>query len=263
MFTELVDAPAPTRTDHPDPPMSLPLASSRRQRDKAAVRERLLEAARDLLAEHGVEGVTLRAVADRLGYTAPAIYAHFGDKQGLMRAIMMDDFARLGRSFAALAGTPDPVERIEKIGRAYIRHAVDHPRAFELLMMTRRDPEFYEAKAGLRNDDPAQNAYAILLSAVKEAIAAGRSVDPQADAHLLAQTLWAGVHGVSTLAITKCDDPSMQWTSLKARTDCMTRALIDGLFKPAPAAGAPCPVQKVLNLFKPSGKQPARRGGAK
>lgn len=243
MFTEMVDSPPPPALDPADAPMSLPHTTSRRQRDKAVVRERLLEAARDLLAAHGIEGVTLRAVADALGYTAPAIYAHFPDKQALMRAIMMDDFARLGRSFATACTIADPVERIEKIGRAYIRHAVDHPRAFELLMMTRHDEALAEAgatpgggagpKAETHADDPACNAYEILRASVAEAIAAGRAIDPDANADLLAQTLWAGVHGVSTLAITKSDNPEMHWASLKARTDCMTRALIGGLFKPA------------------------------
>lgn len=220
MFTETAEPESPPMTADQH-------AQTRRDREKAAVAERLLEAARALLAESGPEAVTLRAVADALGYTPPAIYAHFPDKQSLMRAIMADDFARLSRSFASLASVADPLERIERIGRAYIRHAADHPAAFELLMLTRHE---HPADKGASQRDPSQNAYAFLRSTVAEAVEQGFALDANPDVDLLAQTLWAGVHGVAALAVTKCNDSSIDWRSIRARSETMINALMLGLF---------------------------------
>jgi AcrR family transcriptional regulator len=207
-------------------------SKERRADQKAQVRAKLLEVARELLARGGQEAVTLRAVAEAIGYTAPAIYVHFPDKQSLMRAIMADDFARLSGSFAALASVADPLERIKHVGRAYIKHAIEHPQAFELLMMTRHDASVYEAKKQVMTADPSHNAYAFLRMCVAHAVGLGLAKGGARDCDLLAQTLWAGVHGVATLAITKCTDPTISWASQKARTECMVQVLIEGLFEP-------------------------------
>jgi AcrR family transcriptional regulator len=223
MFTETEPALA-------DDPVTDPNAPSRRDREKAQVTARILNAARDLLAKGGEEAVTLRAVAEAIEYTPPAIYAHFPDKQALMAAVLMDDFARLGRSFAELANIKDPIQRIELIGRAYIKHAADHPRAFELLMLTRRPAVAEGAKQPCTDTDPSQNAYALLHATVKEAVAMGLAKGGNRDTELLTQTLWAGVHGVAALAVIKGEAKAIDWRPLQARTDCMVHAMIEGLF---------------------------------
>jgi AcrR family transcriptional regulator len=55
---------------------------------KAETRARLLEAAAGLFAEHGIDGVSVDAVADAAGRTSGAVYAHFGSKQGLLLAVL-------------------------------------------------------------------------------------------------------------------------------------------------------------------------------
>ncbi len=55
---------------------------------KAETRARLLVAAADLFAEHGVDAVSVDAVAEAAGRTSGAVYAHFGSKQGLLLALL-------------------------------------------------------------------------------------------------------------------------------------------------------------------------------
>ncbi len=55
---------------------------------KAETRARLLDAATDLFAEQGVDGVSVDAVAEAAGRTSGAVYAHFGSKQGLLLAVL-------------------------------------------------------------------------------------------------------------------------------------------------------------------------------
>src|SRR6202521_6353674 len=55
---------------------------------KAETRTRLLAAEADLFAGHGIDGVSVDAVADAAGRTSGAVYAHFGSKQGLLLGLL-------------------------------------------------------------------------------------------------------------------------------------------------------------------------------
>ena len=68
-------------------------------------RREILAAASALLDEGGAEGLTIRRLALRCGYTAPAIYAEFGDKAGLLDAVLRD-------------AIDDLIERVEQPAQA-------------------------------------------------------------------------------------------------------------------------------------------------
>jgi AcrR family transcriptional regulator len=75
------------------PVQSAPVADRRRptqQERRAATRTRLLAAATDLFAEHGIDGVSVDAVAAAAGRTSGAVYDHFGSKHGLLLALLDD-----------------------------------------------------------------------------------------------------------------------------------------------------------------------------
>jgi AcrR family transcriptional regulator len=57
---------------------------------RSATRARLLEAAADLFASHGMDGVSVDAVAAAAGRTSGAVYDHFGSKHGLLLALLDD-----------------------------------------------------------------------------------------------------------------------------------------------------------------------------
>ncbi|MFE5089854.1 TetR/AcrR family transcriptional regulator [Streptomyces sp. NPDC056638] len=62
--------------------------SGERRRDAAATRRRLLEAARDLFAERGYEGTTVRSIAERAGANQALLFRYFGSKQGLLTEVL-------------------------------------------------------------------------------------------------------------------------------------------------------------------------------
>ncbi|MER5851435.1 TetR family transcriptional regulator [Streptomyces sp. NPDC002012] len=65
-----------------------PPPSGERRRDAAATRRRLLEAARDLFAERGYEGTTVRSIAERAGANQALLFRYFGSKQGLLTEVL-------------------------------------------------------------------------------------------------------------------------------------------------------------------------------
>ena len=58
----------------------------RREREKLETRDLILEAARELFANEGYEGVSMRKLAEKIEYSPTAIYVHFADKEELFRA---------------------------------------------------------------------------------------------------------------------------------------------------------------------------------
>ena len=102
-------------------------SESRRIRERQATRDRILDAARELFVERGVEATTMRAIAERLECTAPAIYHHFADKQSLLRELVTQDIGALGAVFQRLGGVVDPVDRLVRLGLAYVRFGLDRP----------------------------------------------------------------------------------------------------------------------------------------
>lgn len=83
------EAPEPMAPESPapDPPAPDSPAGERR-RDAGATRRRLLDAARDLFAERGYEGATVREIAERAGANQALLFRYFGSKQGLLTEVV-------------------------------------------------------------------------------------------------------------------------------------------------------------------------------
>jgi TetR/AcrR family transcriptional regulator, tetracycline repressor protein len=83
----------------------------------------IVQAALDVLDEAGLDGVTVRAVASRLGVQAPALYWHVRDKQDLLDEMATEIWRRVGAELAALPPGL-PWDRVMAAGAAIIRRAL-------------------------------------------------------------------------------------------------------------------------------------------
>ena len=202
------DAPSPSRL--------------RRERQKAETREQLLEAARELFVERGLDATTMRAVATRVGYTATTIYHHFRDKQELFEELCALDFLELAKALNRIGRMADPIERLRNIGYAYADFALDHPSQYRFMFMTVHEQQ-PDNRDRVEHGNPDQDAYAFLRETVADAIASGRVRPELTDADQLAQIMWGTVHGVVSLRITKGDDDWIEWADTRATA----RAAVD------------------------------------
>ena len=203
----------------------------RREREKTEIRERILDAARELFLTEGYEGVSMRKVADRIEYSPTAIYLYFTDKDDLFRELCHTDFAALAEQLSVLARHPDPVERIRQTGLAYIQFGFRYPNHYKLMFMTPHPPAKLDERDCEVKGNPEKDAYAMLRYLVQQAIDAGVFRDEYCDAELVSQTLWAGVHGVISLQIAKSSDEWVEWEPLEKRAETMTDVLLRGFLK--------------------------------
>lgn len=202
------------------------------------VQEKILDAARDVFVRDGYEAASLRKIAEAIEYTPAAIYTHFKDKADLLRTLCRRDYGALSAHVLHLNQIEHPIRRIAELGYAYVRFAVEHPHHYRFMFMTplpadvEPDPEDVAAM-----NDPDQDGYAALRHACTQGIERGMFRPELKDADLIAQTLWAGVHGVASLEITHAADPCIGLRPLEERTSTVINAVLRGLTSEAGARG--------------------------
>lgn len=188
-----------------------PTGTSRRPQARKGegwqLRDQILGATeRLLLATGSSDSVSIRAVADAVGVTPPAIYRHFPDKASLIFEVCDRHFVALDRRFHdATAGLDDPVEALDAIGRAYIEFGVENPEPYRIMFMTGAADTPEEYRDGRLSE---LVAFGTALRFVQGCIDAGRFRPEYDDAARVAMFFWARVHGLTSLLISK---PNFPW----------------------------------------------------
>ena len=165
----------------------------RRERERAATHQLILDAAREIFVNEGDDGLTMRRLAEAIEYSPTAIYNHFEDRDSILTELSICDFAAFTQQFDLVPKDAPPLDRLRMLGHAYVMFAQEHPAQYRHLFCTTRtlSPEALAQK-------PQEDAYEMLLATVKEAIASG-AYDPSHDPDVTAQILWSALHGIITL----------------------------------------------------------------
>ncbi len=165
----------------------------------ADLRESILDAANELLLDAGYAGITMRKIADRIGYSATSIYLHFASKDALLHALIERGYNLLhGAMHRVAAEIDDPIERIEALCRCYVRFGLDHPSYYEVMFMLH--PRFMERYPADKYREARRNMDAFAQTLV-EAQRAGMA--QVSDLRAGANAIWAMLHGVVSLLIAR------------------------------------------------------------
>ena len=186
------------------------------QRD---TRRALLDAAAEVIERRGVEAASTREIYTLAGVKAPTLYHHFGDKQGLMDAVVTDAFERYLAQKRALRPTSDPAASIRQGWDAHVAFA-------------RANPAIYRLMWPMGDADPPPAAAESAEDLLRGFAELGRrgALRPGVTARHATRTLAAALRGV-TAAITR--DPADRGNAKLSAT--IRDAVIDALIMPAPA----------------------------
>jgi AcrR family transcriptional regulator len=160
------------------------------------LRRALLEEAAAVVERDGVAALSLRELARRLGVSHAAPAHHFADRAALLIELARDGFERFAAALEeAGAQARDPLDRLRRIGHAYVRFAIEHPGRFHVMF----GPELSDA-GGLPAAliEASDRSYQVVVAALETVLArwpAGRR--PSTDA--VAFTCWIIGHGAATL----------------------------------------------------------------
>jgi AcrR family transcriptional regulator len=189
----------------------------------------ILAVARDLFLEQGLDGLSMRAVATRVGVSATAIYRHYRDKKDLLAATVAGGFQLFGGYLSQALQQPTPRERLLATGQQVLRFAFEHPRYYQVLFMAWEElglldlprPRPGTASPGLQ----------FLLDRVDECARAGLLRAP-ADPMQTALLCWAEVHGLASLWLAGGGREHTDEERYRAIADGALRQLVDGLLLP-------------------------------
>jgi AcrR family transcriptional regulator len=211
--------------------------ADRRERERLALRAKIMDSARQLFVERGRDAVTIRSIAEAIEYSPRTIYLHFKDKEDLLRQLCAEDFQAFGANLAQHLHVADPIERITLLGQAYAAFAFTHPHHYIHMFMN--PPAVAPDEDMLANaGDPEADAYALLRGSVQEAMDKDLFKPEFQDVELITQILWAGSHGVVSLHLTRTGEGYVPWRPIEERVATMGRAVLTGLLKQPPAAPA-------------------------
>lgn len=159
------------------------------------LRQRLIDAAVDAVAQGGIGALALRELAEQTGTSTSAVYAFFGSKEALQCAVLERAMEGFGAAQEAVPVTDDPVLDAAWLGAAYVGWAMENPRLYGAM--------FGDAITGIEPtpelEAARERAMSHIIDAVRRAQAAG-AFRPEAEATVVA-SLWAQVHGLVTLHI--------------------------------------------------------------
>ncbi len=124
----------------------------------------IIDAAADLLAASASGEFSTREVCDAAGVTAPTLYHHFGDKDGLLREVAADRFSRYLTRKQALETTGDPVEDLLRGWDMHVEFGVTNPAIYNIM---------YGRPTG-GGTTPADHAHAVLVAMMRDLERAGR-----------------------------------------------------------------------------------------
>ncbi|MPW06145.1 TetR family transcriptional regulator [Paraburkholderia sp. CNPSo 3155] len=206
--------------------------AERKHRQKQALRERILDAARRIVVREGFAALSMRKIADAIEYSPATLYLHFASRDDIARALCEEGYAQLLATFVPLVRIADPAERLRALGRAYVAFGVEHPETYRLIFM--EDPSYTGAALGgaaaaagkdggsaddssanagtssstasrdSADDDPGDAALHIMIDALDKLRAAGRLSASVAsmESAVWAEALWASLHGIVALNLT-------------------------------------------------------------
>jgi AcrR family transcriptional regulator len=179
--------------------MSLHTAQQRRSQQRSDARRAILDAAESVLGDGGYESFSMRRLAERCGYTAPTIYHYFGDKLGLLDALLEERFGDLLRLIRRVPVSSDPLDTIRARARAFVRFGLRNPTHYRILT-SQRGPS-------PRPLQSAEDARGLLEQPWRQLIEQGRLAAEQLD--VAQQSFFALLHGIIALRSTR---PDLVWS---------------------------------------------------
>jgi AcrR family transcriptional regulator len=187
--------------------------------------EEILCAARALFLEHGVENVTTRQIAARVGISQTALYVYFKSKDKMLDRLVDAALRKLGAALDAVdARCVDPIDFLRSNFREYIRFGLEHPDEYRLVFMLRDGRR--KPRPGPHHHNPIGDAlFDVLKSRIERGVASGvlRCLKTSLGA---AQSVWVAIHGLVALRLAY---PDFDWLPVDEQIDAHVDILLNGI----------------------------------
>lgn len=172
------------------------MTGKRQSYHHGGLRQALVDGAIELIETQGLEQLSLRRVASRLGVSQSALYSHFRDKSELLDAVAAVGFERLRlQLYAAQMGAEGAAERSAAVAHAYLMFALARRDLFRLM--------FRPMQSGVDPDDALERMATDCILLIEESLGEVAAEAGNPGNRRLQSTLsWALIHGLAELLLT-------------------------------------------------------------
>src|SRR5215470_18688208 len=183
--------------------------AERKLRDKQARRAQIITAARRIAELEGWSNVTVRRLSDEISYSQPVLYAHFGNREGILAAVAIEGFQEIGLALAKARKRAKRGNAVESVAAAYLEFATSSPALYEVMFSLGLTVRFDHAET----PPELRFAFSQLLELFQ-----GRSSAPE----VISELFWANLHGIAELTRTKRFPRSRQKERVRALIELFT-----------------------------------------
>jgi AcrR family transcriptional regulator len=160
----------------------------------------IIDTASNIIADHGIDRLTIRAVASRLGYSPGALYEYFDSKDAILAALYFEGTDGLGaRCEQAITSLPQEatvIDALTALGHAYRRFALEHADLYLLVFGGFKSPPQPESP-----DYPEANkgGFGMLIQVARRGVEEGVFINLPVP--VIAVAAWSAVHGFVSLEL--------------------------------------------------------------
>ncbi|WP_288243847.1 TetR/AcrR family transcriptional regulator [uncultured Chryseobacterium sp.] len=172
--------------------------SERKQKEKENLRLLILNGAKKLFVEKGIEHTTIRNIADEINYSVGTVYVYFKDKNAIFHDLHSIGFQELGGYFKNLTSEKDPMLRLRKMGSVYIKFAMENSEMYDLMFNLKAPMEYLESQKNQLWSEGNQT-FGYVKETVEDCMREGHFKDNNSEA--LSFMIWSLVHGMCCLEI--------------------------------------------------------------
>jgi AcrR family transcriptional regulator len=223
--------------------------AQRRERTRGEI----LRVASRLFSDHGYENVTLRAIAQEIGYSHAAIYQHFPDKDHILSELCEQTFALLAGDIDRIAAScPDPRQRLFETSAGLVRFFLAHPQHVRVVFFGPANRN--GVRIGEYIDNIGQPLFTRLSRVFAEAVDANRlNVGP---GRLVIDAWWGAVLGLAVALTIQGGLPGF------SPPDQVVTQLVTTMWSGIAVAGSTAPRSPARPERPPAGARPPRSGTA-
>ncbi len=195
----------------------------RKKRESEDLRQKIMTAAAEILAEDGYKGLSVRKIAARIEYSPALIYHYFQDKSEIVSRIVAEGYGRILERLGASRIFPeDPVKTIFMTAKSYSDLVLENQNLFRAILLN----DVGKAAARVRMLDEGiskkRESVSILSDMIGSYVKSGKF--RKVDVELTVLVMWSALHGLLTRLIL---EPGVS----PARREKLLRHLIEVLVK--------------------------------
>ncbi|MDR1690028.1 MAG: TetR/AcrR family transcriptional regulator [Clostridiales bacterium] len=200
------------------------MSNARQRRHSEELRGRILENAQEIILEEGIEALSVRSVAGKMGYTAPIIYHYFRDKNELLSCAIREGYRKILACAAPVEAGLTPDQELRVSFKNFIDAALQVPHAYKSFILNFHSELLAENFVLSRSESDESQTLAKVISTLTAGVEAG--VFAPCDVQLTAKIFWSSMFGLFVRLIV---EPHVSQDEREALIERQFEVLIKGI----------------------------------